>query len=90
VAALLYPKGLGMGDVKLALLLGAMLGTTVTVGLMVGFLVALAPAAVLTVRHGSKAARKMRIPFAPFLVVGALAALFAGDPMLRWYLGIFG
>lgn len=90
VAALLFPKGLGMGDVKLALLLGAMLGTTVAVGLMIGFLVALAPAAVLVVRHGSNAARKMQIPFAPFLSVGALAALFAGDPILRWYLGLFG
>jgi len=89
VAALVYPKGMGMGDVKLALLLGAMLGRTVTVGLMIGFLAALVPAAFLAVRHGSKA-RKIAIPFAPFLAFGAIVALFAGDAILDWYLGIFG
>ena len=87
VAALAYPKGMGMGDVKLALLLGAMLGRPVAVGLMIGFLAALVPAAVLTLRHGSKA-RKIAIPFAPFLAFGAIVALFAGDPILDWYLGL--
>ena len=88
VAALVYPKGMGMGDVKLALLLGAMLGRDVTVGLMIGFLAALVPAAVLALRHGSKA-RKIAIPFAPFLAFGAVVALFAGESVLDWYLGIF-
>ena len=88
VAALVYPKGMGMGDVKLALLLGAMLGRDVTVGLMIGFLAALVPAAVLALRHGSKA-RKIAIPFAPFLAFGAAVALFAGESILDWYLGIF-
>ena len=88
VAALAYPKGMGMGDVKLALLLGAMLGRSVAVGLMIGFLAALVPAAVLTLRHGSKA-RKIAIPFAPFLAFGAIVALFAGDPILDWYLATF-
>ena len=77
-----------MGDVKLALLLGAMLGRPVAVGLMIGFLAALVPAAVLTLRHGSKA-RKIAIPFAPFLAFGAIVALFAGDPILDWYLATF-
>ncbi len=89
VAALAYPKGMGMGDVKLAFLLGAMLGRSVTVGLMIGFLAALVPAAVLAVRHGSKA-RKIAIPFAPFLAFGAIVALFAGEAVLNWYLGILG
>lgn len=88
IAALAYPKGMGMGDVKLALLLGAMLGRNVTVGLMIGFLAALIPAAVLAVRHGSKA-RKIAIPFAPFLAFGAIVALFAGQAILDWYLGVF-
>ena len=88
VAALVYPKGMGMGDVKLALLLGAMLGRDVTVGLMIGFLAALVPAAVLALRHGSKA-RMIAIPFAPFLAFGAAVALFAGESILDWYLGIF-
>jgi leader peptidase (prepilin peptidase)/N-methyltransferase len=88
VAALAYPAGMGMGDVKLALLLGAMLGRTVPVALMVGMFAALVPSVVLLARHGS-AARKMGIPFAPFLAVGALIALFFGDALLNAYLGTF-
>src|SRR3954468_1602240 len=52
-AALVYPAGMGMGDVKLALLLGAMLGRTVPVALFVGMLAALVPGVVLLARHGS-------------------------------------
>jgi leader peptidase (prepilin peptidase) / N-methyltransferase len=85
VAALAYPGGMGMGDVKLALLLGAALGRTVAVGLMIGFVAALVPAVVLLVKHGS-AARKMALPFGPFLALGGLAALFLGNPILRVYL----
>jgi leader peptidase (prepilin peptidase)/N-methyltransferase len=88
VAALAYPAGMGMGDVKLALLLGAMLGRLVGVGLMLGMLAALLPSIVLVARHGS-AARKMGIPFAPFLAFGAIVALFAGRPLLDAYLGHF-
>ena len=88
LAALAYPKGMGMGDVKLALLLGAMLGRTVPVGLMVGMLAALVPSAVLFARHGT-AARKMKIPFAPFLAFGGVVGLFFGDELLDAYLTLF-
>jgi leader peptidase (prepilin peptidase) / N-methyltransferase len=88
LAALFYPAGMGMGDVKLALLLGAMLGRLVGVGLMLGMLAALVPSVVLIARHGS-AARKMGIPFAPFLALGAIVALFAGDTLLDTYLSTF-
>ena len=88
LAALAYPAGMGMGDVKLALLLGAMLGRTVPVALMVGMVAALVPSAVLFARHGS-AARKMGIPFAPFLALGGVVALFAGDAILDAYLSTF-
>jgi leader peptidase (prepilin peptidase)/N-methyltransferase len=87
LAALAYPAGMGMGDVKLALLLGAMLGRTVPVALMTGMIAALVPAAVLLARHGS-AARKMRIPFGPFLAVGGVVGLFAGHVLLDAYLGL--
>jgi leader peptidase (prepilin peptidase)/N-methyltransferase len=86
-AALAYPKGMGMGDVKLALFMGAMLGRTVTVALMVGMVAALVPSVVLLVRHGS-AARKMGIPFGPFLALGSILALFAGDWLLDGYLDL--
>jgi leader peptidase (prepilin peptidase)/N-methyltransferase len=88
LAALAYPKGMGMGDVKLALLLGAMLGRTVPVALMVGMVAALVPSIVLFARHGS-AARKMAIPFAPFLSLGGVVALFFGDDLLDAYLSFF-
>jgi leader peptidase (prepilin peptidase)/N-methyltransferase len=55
------------------------------VALMVGMLAALLPAAFLLARHGSKA-RKMGIPFGPFLALGSVVALFAGDAILDWYL----
>jgi len=85
LALLAYPAGMGMGDVKLALLMGAALGTTVPVALMIGMLAALVPAIFLLARHGSKA-RKMGIPFGPFLALGSVVALFAGDAILGWYL----
>jgi leader peptidase (prepilin peptidase) / N-methyltransferase len=88
LVVLAYPKGLGMGDVKLALLLGAMLGAAVTVALMLGLFAALVPAAVLVSRHGASA-RKMGVPLVPFLSLGAVIALFFGDAILDAYLGIF-
>lgn len=88
LAALAYPAGMGMGDVKLALLLGAMLGRSATVALMVGMIAALVPSIVLLARHGS-AARKMGIPFAPFLALGGVVALFAGDRLIDAYLALF-
>ena len=88
LAALAYPKGMGMGDVKLALLLGAMLGRVVPVALMIGMLAALVPSIVLFARHGM-AARKMTIPFGPFLAFGGVVGLFFGDALLDAYLGFF-
>ena len=88
LALLAYPRGMGMGDVKFALLLGAMLGRTVAVAMMIGMLAAVVPSVVLLARHGS-AARKMAIPFGPFLAVGAVVALFAGGTLLDLYLGVF-
>jgi leader peptidase (prepilin peptidase) / N-methyltransferase len=85
LAALAYPRGMGMGDVKLALLLGFALGRTVPVAMFAGMFSALVPSAVLFARHGS-AARKMGIPFAPFLALGGLVALFVGKPLLDAYL----
>jgi leader peptidase (prepilin peptidase) / N-methyltransferase len=85
VAVLAYPAGMGMGDVKLALLLGAMLGRTVTVALFVGMFAALLPGLVLLARHGSKG-RKMGVPLAPFLALGSLVALFWGHPLLHLWL----
>src|SRR3954451_17888393 len=85
VLALAYPAGMGMGDVKLALLLGAVLGRSVGIGIMLGTIAALVPSIVLFARHGS-AARKMAIPFVPFLALGSVVALFTGNALLHLYL----
>jgi leader peptidase (prepilin peptidase)/N-methyltransferase len=87
VAALAYPSGMGMGDVKLALLLGAMLGRTVPIALMLGMTAALVPSFVLVARHGASA-RRMGIPLAPFLALGGVASLFFGHGLLDAYLAI--
>ena len=71
VPALVYPAGLGMGDVKLMLLLGAMLGEEVLVAVLVGFVAAAVPSIVLLLlgRRGTT------IAFAPYLALGGLVAL---------------
>jgi len=84
-AALAYPKGMGMGDVKLALLLGAMLGRSVWIALMLALLLAVVPSVAMLARYGQRA-RKLAIPFAPFLAAGGLIALFAGPRLLDLYL----
>jgi leader peptidase (prepilin peptidase)/N-methyltransferase len=86
LAALAYPGGMGMGDVKLALLIGALLGKTTPVGIFLGLVMAFLPSLVLIARHGARA-RRLAIPFAPFLAAGAVVALFAGEPILHAYLG---
>ena len=83
-SALAYPKGMGMGDVKLAFLMGAALGRTVTVAIFVAMLAGLVPSIVLFARHGV-AARKMGVPFGPFLAFGSVVALFAGPWLLHAY-----
>jgi leader peptidase (prepilin peptidase) / N-methyltransferase len=86
VAALLYPAGMGMGDVKLAAFLGAWLGSSVVVALFAGSLLAFVPALALLLWKGARA-RKIGLPFAPFLAGGAVIALFWGETTLDWWLG---
>jgi leader peptidase (prepilin peptidase) / N-methyltransferase len=86
VAALVYPAGMGMGDVKLAAFLGAWLGSSVVVALFAGSLIACVPAVGLLLTQGSRA-RKIGLPFAPFLAAGAVVALFWGEPVIDWWLG---
>ena len=88
LAALAYPAGMGMGDVKLALLMGVALGKSVSVALLAGMIFALVPSVFLLARHGSSA-RKMGIPFAPFLALGSVVALFAGGALLHAYWSLF-
>jgi len=87
LAALAYPSGMGLGDVKLALLIGALLGRTTPVAIMLALFLGLVPSVAMFAHHGL-AARKLKIPFAPFLAAGAVIALFAGEAILHAYLGL--
>jgi uncharacterized membrane protein (UPF0127 family)/Flp pilus assembly protein protease CpaA len=77
--ALVYPPGLGMGDVKLALLLGIGLGASVVSAFLLGTFAAALVAAALLVRHRSQA-RKLPIPLGSFLALASLVLLFTNGP----------
>lgn len=85
--AFIFPAGMGMGDVKLAGMLGFFLGPAVIIGLFLGFLLGALIGVGLMI--AGKKGRKSRVPFGPFLAVGALAAMFWGAQLLDWYLGLF-
>jgi leader peptidase (prepilin peptidase)/N-methyltransferase len=84
--ALAYPRGMGMGDVKLAGVLGLYLGTSVAVAILAGVLAATLVGAVVIARVGMERGRKTALPFGPFLALGGVLALLAGPPILHWYL----
>ncbi|MCO5328269.1 MAG: A24 family peptidase, partial [Solirubrobacterales bacterium] len=88
VVTFLYPRGMGMGDVKLAAVMGIYLGRAVAPALLIGFAAGALFGIGLIARHGSSA-RKMKVPFGPFLALGAVIALFWGDDMVDWYLDSF-
>ncbi|WP_127784629.1 A24 family peptidase [Rhodococcus sp. X156] len=90
VLALVHPAGMGLGDVKLAGVVGAVLGYlsfgTLLVGGFAAFLLAAVVGAVIIAsRRGS---RKTAIPFGPYMITGALLAVLAADEVVRWYLGL--
>lgn len=84
---LAYPAGMGMGDVKLALLLGVALGRECAAAFAVALLCGLVVSVVLLARHGA-AARRMKVPFGVFLAAGGVVALFAGGQIIDAYLGL--
>jgi prepilin signal peptidase PulO-like enzyme (type II secretory pathway) len=79
VFSLISPQGMGMGDVKLAFLMGAALGPAVAVALVLASLSSLVPSLVILVRHG-RAGRKVGFPFGPFLALGSVLTLFLYAP----------
>jgi leader peptidase (prepilin peptidase)/N-methyltransferase len=77
VPMLVYPAGMGMGDVKLAALLGAALGKSVIAAVIVGLLSAAVFGLVVLLREGL-GSRKKAIAYGPFLAFGGLLVLFLG------------
>lgn len=88
LAALAYPAGMGMGDVKLAGVMGLYLGVAVAPALFVGFLAGALAGVGMIARQGL-GARKAGVPFAPFLAVGGLVGLLAGQQLVDLYVGRF-
>ena len=92
VVAFVVPGGMGMGDVKLAALIGLVLGSlglplvavAAGLGILAGGLGAITAMTIL--RYG----RKQQMPFGPFLAAGAAAALLVGPSLVRAYLSLVG
>lgn len=86
--ALAYPRGMGMGDVKLAAVMGLYLGRSVAPALLIAFAAGAFFGLALIALRGA-AARKQAVPFGPFLALGGMAGLLVGDQLVDWYLGTF-
>jgi len=88
LVALAYPRGMGMGDVKLAAVMGLYLGRAVAPGLVIGFAAGALVGLALIARLGASA-RKRAVPFGPFLALGGVIALWWGNALVDWYLTTF-
>jgi leader peptidase (prepilin peptidase)/N-methyltransferase len=84
--ALAYPRGMGMGDVKLVAVLGLFLGRSVGAALLVGLLAGTVLGAAIMARRGVAEGRKTAVPFGPFLALGGVVGLLAGPAIVHWYL----
>src|SRR5258705_12974779 len=85
LAAIAYPRGMGMGDVKLAGVMGLYLGRAVGLAVLIGLVAGVVVGAVIIARVGAKAGRKQAVPFGPFLALGGVIAIFAGDAVADAY-----
>lgn len=88
LVALVYPRGMGMGDVKLAAVMGLYLGSSVAPALVIGFAAGAVVGLMLIARQGA-AARKQAVPFGPFLALGGVVGLWFGSDIVNWYLSTF-
>jgi leader peptidase (prepilin peptidase)/N-methyltransferase len=88
-AAVLYPRGMGMGDVKLAGVLGLYLGRAVAPAILIALVGGVLVGAAIIARKGAVEGRKTAVPFGPFLAVGGMIAFFVGDELVDAYLDTF-
>ena len=89
LAALAYPGGMGMGDVKLAAVMGLFLGRAVAPAILIALLAGVLAGALIIARKGARAGRKTAVPFGPFLALGAIVAVYAGEPLVDLYINHF-
>ena len=83
------PGGMGFGDVKLAAVLGLFLGRAVAVALFTALIAGVLVGAVIMRRRGVAAGRKTAVPFGPFLALGGVVGILAGDELMQLYLDAF-
>jgi leader peptidase (prepilin peptidase) / N-methyltransferase len=89
LAAVMYPRGMGMGDVKLAGMLGLYLGRAVAPAIFIALIAGVAVGAAVIARKGATEGRKTAVPFGPFLALGGIIAFFAGEDIVDAYLNHF-
>jgi leader peptidase (prepilin peptidase)/N-methyltransferase len=87
--ALAYPRGMGMGDVKLAGVMGLYLGRAVAPALLIAFALGTIVGIGVMASRGVAAGRKTKLPFGPFMAAGGIIGMFAGETMVQWYLDTF-
>jgi len=87
--ALLSKKGMGMGDVKLAGVLGLYLGADVAPALFIALILGVVVGVAIIGKAGVTAGRKVKVPFGPFMAAGAVIAFFAGSGLLDAYTDSF-
>jgi leader peptidase (prepilin peptidase)/N-methyltransferase len=80
---------MGMGDVKLAAVMGLLLGSAVAPAILIALLAGVLVGAVVIARKGAVAGRKTAIPFGPFLALGAIVAVYVGQPLVQFYVNSF-
>jgi len=83
--AVMYPKGLGMGDAKLALVMGLYLSAAVAVAMLIGLILAALYGLLVIGGRGVAAGRKVRLPLGPFLAIGGVVAILVGPEIIHWY-----
>jgi leader peptidase (prepilin peptidase)/N-methyltransferase len=84
IAVLAYPRGMGMGDVKLAGAMGLYLGLSLVPAMLVAFLTGSLVGGVMMAREGMQA-RKKAVPFGVFLALGGLVGVLAGPELIELY-----
>lgn len=89
LAALAFPRGMGLGDVELAAVLGLFLGRSVAVALLVALAAGVLVGLAVVARRGAADGRRTALAFGPFLALGGAVALLIGDGVVRAYLGTF-
>jgi len=90
LALLAYPRGMGMGDVKLAAVMGLFLGGAVGPAVLIALLSGVLVGGAIMARVGVVVGRRTKVPFGPFLALGGVASIFAGDTLIGAYLSAVG